>query len=144
MKHSPKQLLVLLLRFVGGVCVVAIVPMFMPHSWIIVIHEAMGLGVFPEQPIADYLVRSTSALCLFYGGLLLVLSFDVCRFARVITYQALAIMVVSACGAFLGASAGIPIIWVAADAIACWIYCLPTLWLQWKIAASDHRTNDSN
>ena len=136
MRGSPEQWLRRLLRLVGAVCLLAIIPWLMPRDWIVHTHAMIGLGAFPREPIAEYLARFSSALCAFYGGLLLLLSDDVCHFSRIITYQAIAIMLLSSLGIVLGSAAGIPLSWMTADAVTCWCYCLPTLWLQHGIAVS--------
>ena len=117
----------LLLRILGGICVLAIVPLFAPRIWLDAGHRVLGLGAFPSAPIAEYLARSVSSLCTFYGGLLLLLASDVRRFIRVIQYQAVAIMILSAVGIFAGVRAGIPAYLVIADAIGCWILLVPIL-----------------
>ncbi len=136
MVASPERWLAGLLRLAGAVCLLALVPWLMPRDWIAFTHEFIGLGSFPQEPIAEYLARFSSALCVFYGGLLLVLSFDVCSFSGIITYQAIAIMFFSTVGIILGQAAGIPLVWVTADAVLCWCYCVPTLGLQWKIVVA--------
>jgi hypothetical protein len=93
----------------------------------------MGLGSFPSEPIADYLARSVSSLCAFYGGLLLTLSRDVERFAPIIKYQAVAIMLLSAFGIFAGTRAGLPATWLIADALGCWVFLLPIYLLSRKL-----------
>jgi hypothetical protein len=52
--HSLKAetYLRILLCFCGIGCALAVVPLFMPRSWIYSIHEWLGLGGFPSQPIA--------------------------------------------------------------------------------------------
>jgi hypothetical protein len=119
----------LLLRTLGVICVLAVIPLLMPFRWLDAAHQWMGLGSFPSQPIAEYLVRSVSSLCVFYGGLLLTLARDVVRFAPIIKYQAIAIMLLSSFGIFAGSRAGLPAIWVIADAIGCWIFLLPIYFL---------------
>jgi hypothetical protein len=57
----------------------------------------------------------------------LVLASDVPRFIRVITYQAVAIMILSALGIFAGVRAGLPAYLVVADALGCWIFLVPIL-----------------
>lgn len=123
----------LLLRILGGICVLALIPLFVPRSWLDVGHRFLGLGEFPTAPIAEYLARSVSALCAFYGGLLLLLALDVRRFVSIIRYQAVAIMVLSAIGIFAGVRAGVPAYLVIADALGCWVFLLPILILSARI-----------
>jgi hypothetical protein len=132
MKTSHQQLR-LLLRALGVICLLAIVPLIMPSRWLDAAHQWMGLGSFPSEPIADYLARSVSSLCAFYGGLLLTLSCDVERFAPIINYQAFAIMLLSAFGIFAGTRAGLPTIWLIADAVGCWVFLLPIYLLSRKL-----------
>jgi hypothetical protein len=131
--HLPLRLL---LRALGAICVLAIVPLVMPSRWLDVAHQSMGLGPFPSEPIAEYLARSMSSLCLFYGGLLLTLARDVERFAPIIKYQAVAIMILSAFGIYAGTRAALPPIWLIADAVGCWIFLLPIFLLSRKLAST--------
>jgi hypothetical protein len=131
--NIPHRPLRFLLRALGIICILAFVPLVMPVSWIDAAHRRMGLGPFPSEPIAEYLARSVSSLCMFYGGLLLILARDVKRFAPVIKYQAIASMLLSAFGIFAGARAGLPVAWVIADAIGCWIFLLPIYLLSRKV-----------
>jgi len=117
----------LLLRILGWICVLALIPLFVPRSWLDVGHRFLGLGEFPAAPIAEYLARSVCALCAFYGGLLLLLAGDPRRFVSIIRYQAVAIMTLSATGIFAGVRAGIPAYFVIADAFGCWIFLVPIL-----------------
>ena len=127
----------LLLRSLGAICVVAVVPLFMPRHWIDSGHQFLGLGLFPKAPIAEYLARSVSGLCTFYGGLLLILSRDVQRFVSIIKYQAIAIMLLSAAGVFLGVGAGLPAVYMIADAVGCWIFLVPILILAFRLETRD-------
>src|SRR6516165_11565763 len=125
--RTGERWLVWLLRFIGGVCLLALVSLWMPRSWIDVGHRWLGWGEFPAAPVAEYLAHSVSALSAFYGGLLVALSFDVRRYAPLVRYQAVAIMTLSACGVVVGGQAGMPRWFVGADAVVCWAYCVPTL-----------------
>src|SRR5947207_1429003 len=130
---TAKRGLVLLLRLVGGTCLIALVSLWMPRSWIEASHHWLGWGEFPAAPVAEYLARSVSALSAFYGGLLVALSFDVRRYAALVRYQAVAIMVLSACGLMVGGWAGMPLWFVVTDAVACWAYCVPVLVLTRRV-----------
>lgn len=122
-----------LLRLVGGLCLLALVSLWMPRGWMEAGHQWLGWGEFPAAPIAEYLARSVSALSAFYGGLLVLLSFDVRRYAPLIRYQAVAIMTLSACGLVLGRWAGMPLWFVGGDMLACWVFCVPMLVLVYRV-----------
>ncbi len=130
---AAERWLVLLLRFVGGVCLLALVPLWMPRSWMDAGHRWLGWGAFPDAPVAEYLARSVSSLSAFYGGLLIALSGDVRRYGPLIRYQAAAIMLLSACGVVVGGWAGVPRWFVGGDAVACWAYGVPMLVLTWRV-----------
>jgi hypothetical protein len=121
--------LVLILRTAGIVCVLALVPLLMPRAGIVTTHELLGLGAFPEQPIAEYLARATSGLYAIFGGLLLLFATAPRRYAGAIAYQSVTILGLSLCGVWFGTAAGLPLLWLGLDAAACALYCLPTLWL---------------
>ena len=87
-----------LLRGGGTMNVLAIVAVFMPRAWILACHEMLGMGAFPEAPVAEYLARSTSLFYALLGGVLWWLSFDVRRYGRVITVLG---VVSIACGVIL-------------------------------------------
>jgi len=128
--ETAEKLLVLILRVAGVVCALAVVPMLMPITWVQTAHAAIALGELPDEPIVEYLVRSISAMCGLYGGLLLLLASNVHRYRRVITYQAVAILIAPTCGMIL--MYRLPVLgnFILLDGVSCWIYCIPTLWLQ--------------
>ena len=128
-RPAADRWLALLLRVIGGVCLLALIPLWMPRGWLNVGHRWLGLGTFPDSPVAEYLARSVSALCSFYGGLLILLAADVRRYAPLIRYQAAAILFLSASGVVVGHWAGMPLWFVGGDAVACWTYCIAILLL---------------
>ena len=121
------------MRTAGAVCALAIVPILMPTPWAQAAHAAIGLGELPREPIVVYLVRGMSAMCALYGGLLLLLAGDVHRYRRVITFQAVAILCLATCGSIL--MHHLPVLgnYILIDGAICWLYCLPTLWLQTQL-----------
>ena len=132
MNNAERGLKILLLLF-GLPAALAIFPFVMPFSWMAATHEWIGMGVLPHKPIVDYLARYASGFSAFYGCLLLLLMTDVRRYAPVITFQAVAILVMSCIGAIFGWRAGMPAWWIVADVIPCWLCCGAMLWLQTKI-----------
>ena len=135
--NSAERWLKVVLWLFGGVSVIAIFPFVMPWRWMGVVHEWLGMGALPDKPVVEYLARSTSALCALYGGLLLVLASDVRRYARVIRFQAIAIMALSGAGAVLGLKGGMPAWWMIGDVVSVWVLCGAMLVLQRKIPRED-------
>ena len=131
--ETAEKLLVWILRGAGVVCALAIVPMLMPIAWAQSGHAAIGFGELPGEPIVEYLVRGMSAMCALYGGLLILLANDVHRYRRVITYQAIAILTVATCGTIIMHSLPVLGKYVLMDGASCWLYCVPTLWLQTRL-----------
>ena len=89
---KQERLLKLILRIVGSVALLAIVAAVMPYSWMDAIHQWLGMGRLPAEPIVGYLARSTSAFYALLGGLLWVLSFDLHRYRPVLIYISAAII----------------------------------------------------
>lgn len=136
--HNAERWLKLLLLLFGLPPILAIISFLMPTSWMAAVHEWLGMGVLPDKPIVDYLARYASAFSAFYGFLLLLLLTDVRRYAPVITFQAVAIIVLSGLGAIFGWRAGMPAWWIISDVVSCWGFCGGMLWLQTKIPPAEN------
>jgi hypothetical protein len=73
--------LVVLLRLIGAAELAALLFVFVPTEWIGFIHDhVLGLGPFPDWPIAVYLARHLSALYAVHGALLMAISLDPRRY----------------------------------------------------------------
>ena len=81
-----RQLLEILLRLMAAVHVLALVGVVLPVAMMNAAHGWLGLGTFPDAPIAWYLARSVSALYAIYGGLLWLCATDVFRYSGIIRY----------------------------------------------------------
>ncbi|MCP4664043.1 MAG: hypothetical protein GY856_52335 [bacterium] len=81
-----ERVLVFLLRLSGATMLPAFAAIFLPVDWMAATHRWLGLGEFPVAPIVDYLTRSISALYGIHGGLLILVSGNVRRYAGVILY----------------------------------------------------------
>jgi hypothetical protein len=71
----------------------ALVAVVVPDRWIDSAHHWAGLGALPREPIVGYLARSTSALYALHGAMVVFISFDVSRYARLIRFMAWAALV---------------------------------------------------
>jgi hypothetical protein len=85
---SPERLLKLILRLAGGVMLLAAPAAVMPRGWMAACHRWLGLGAFCDQPIAEYLARTTSGLYAVLGAAFVLTAGDVRRFGPVITLLA--------------------------------------------------------
>ncbi|MBM4032430.1 MAG: hypothetical protein FJ291_11665 [Planctomycetes bacterium] len=132
MANSAERLLVLLLRAAGVVEALAIFPAVMPRSWMALIHELLGFGQFPQGPIAEYLARSVSALYAANGGLMLVVSSDVRRYAALVTYAAVAPMAVGLLLLVTDLSVGMPWWWTLGEGPVLIAFGALLLAVQWK------------
>lgn len=126
----------LLLRVLGGICLTALIAVVMPLEWIARSHEWMGLGAFPDAPIAEYLARSTSALCAFYGGFVLMLARDPRRYVAIIKYQSWAMLALSTLSVVVWLKLGMTAYWVWLDALGGWALLIPILILAHRLEAS--------
>jgi len=142
--NVAERRLKLLLRVVGVVSLPAIVAVFMPHSWLV-------RGVELAEPgtevgvLVSYLSRLLSAFYVLLGGILLVFSTDVRRYAGPI--RLVALWSLMAVVGFL--IPGVPalarggfgwFIWfVAGDVAFGFALAVAILLLQWRIAKQDRR-----
>jgi hypothetical protein len=81
-----ERLLRFLLRYIGGVALLALIAVFMPYDWMNHIHQALGMGTLPSEPIVGYLARSLSLFYALLGGLLIFFSFNPRRYRMAICF----------------------------------------------------------
>lgn len=107
--------LVAMLRLVGVVDATALVAVLLPTSTMAAVHQAIGLGEFPDARIVSYLARSTSLLYAMFGVLMFYLSFHVVQFRPVIQFSS---SLFALCGfVFLGIdiAEGMPLWWTLGE-----------------------------
>ena len=63
----------------------AMIGVVMPVAWMSATQAWLGLGAFPDRPVAEYLARSLSTLYVLLGAMYLLLATDVRRYAPAIT-----------------------------------------------------------
>jgi hypothetical protein len=89
---TSEQWLKWFLRIMGTAALTALVFVAAPYSCMDRIHQGLGLGKLPNEPVVGYLARSTSAFYALQGGLAWGLSLDLRRFRPVLMYQGVATM----------------------------------------------------
>jgi len=107
------------LRAVGLLDLLAWIAIIAPATQIAAMHARLGMGPFPEAPIAMYLTRTASLLYGFCGLLLLFLSRDVVRYSPVIRFLAYAGVCASLLLLSIDITTGMPLWWAIFESSAC-------------------------
>jgi hypothetical protein len=115
MARKHKDVLALFLRLVGTVALMAVIAVVMPYSWMNAVHQRLGMGPLPAQPIVGYLARSLSAFYAILGGLLWVVSFDLRRHRVVLQYIGLAVVILGITLGVVDFAEGMPRFWRFAE-----------------------------
>ena len=142
--NVAERYLKLLLRVVGVFGLAAIVPVFMPHSWLVRGVELAEPGT-RVHVLIPYLARLVSAYYVLLGGMLLIFSTDVRRYAGPIRLVALwslvavAAFVIHSISGLVKGGLGWFIWFVASDVAFGFAFAVAILLLQWRIAENNHR-----
>lgn len=110
-----ERILTGILRVTGGVSLSAVIFVFVPYAWMNAIHQMLGMGALPSDPIVGYLARTVSAFYALLGGLLLILSFDVKKHKTVLTYVEIAFCLFGLVLLFVDWIEGLPLFWKAGE-----------------------------
>jgi hypothetical protein len=113
-----QRALALTLRCLGAVDLLALAAVVLPRPWMAAGHAVLGLGALPAEPIVGYLARSASALYGLHGAMILFLSFDVVRYARLITFLAVAALLHGAVMFGIDVAEGMPAWWTAVEGLS--------------------------
>jgi hypothetical protein len=99
------------LRIIGTSALTALVFVAAPYSWMDGIHQWLGLGKLPSEPVVGYLARSTSAFYALQGGLMWLISFDLRRYRPVLLYVGAATMFFGLALGIVDRAVGLPRWW---------------------------------
>ena len=132
---SHDRLLILILRVFGGSTCLALLATLLPTDWMDATHAWLGLGPLPRAPLTEYLTRSIAGLYAIHGGIVLLASTDVRRYAPLITYLALADGIFGFAMIAIDAYAGLPWYWTALEGPSVIVTGVVIVWLQWKCRA---------
>ena len=116
----------------------AIIPVFVPTSWMIQIHELLGLGEFPQAPIVEYLTRSISLLYCVHGGLLFVISLDANRYWPLIKMIAFLHFGFGIVITGIGIFSKLPVLWIVGEGPMIAIFGI-VIFGFWKMGSSATR-----
>jgi len=110
------KVLVIVLRYLVGIGgLFALVPVFMPLSWMVATHRWLGLGDMPTAPVVEYLARSVSAFYAFFGALCLVVAADLERYRPLVRFLGVAFVFFGIVFTGVDLSAGMPWWWTAIE-----------------------------
>ena len=109
------RLLRLFLRIIGTAALLALVAVIMPYLWMNAIHQWLGMGQLPAEPIVGYLARSTSAFYALLGGLFWVASFDLHRHRMVLCYLGIVIVIFGTALFVVDLLEGMPLWWTIGE-----------------------------
>ena len=101
----------LFLRIIGTTALFAIIAVIMPYSWMNAIHQWLGMGELPAEPVVGYLARSTSAFYAILGGLFWITSFDLHRHKVVLCYLGIVVVIFGAALFVIDLLEGMPLHW---------------------------------
>ena len=110
------KVLVFLLRYLGGIPgLLALVPVFMPFSWMVATHRWLGLGEMPTAPVVEYLARSVSAFYALLGALCLVMASDLERYRPLVRFFGVCLALLGIVFTGVDLAAGMPWWWTALE-----------------------------
>lgn len=136
MKNQPKKWLRILMAVVGCGLMVATIPAFTPVSVLATVHGWLGLGEFPDAPIAIYLARSTSMLYAVHGALMLVVSLDMDRYLPLLKYFGWLHVAIGLGLLGIDLTAPMPWYWTTLEGLPIALTGLVIVWLQ-RLASRD-------
>jgi hypothetical protein len=134
-RRLSERILCFLLRYIGGVSLLALVAVCMPYTWMDATHRWLGMGALPDNPVVGYLARSLSLFYALLGGLLWQLSFTPRRFRPVLLYLGVGFIVFGAVMWRVDSVEGMPGFWKHSEGPLVIFYGGLLLWLSSKLEA---------
>jgi len=104
-----------LLQFQGILDLLAVAFALLPTATIAQVHERLGLGSFPDSPIAIYLARNVSALVALHGLVLWGVATDLSRYRPLIALLGWSAITHGAWLIAIDWQAGLPGWWIAGE-----------------------------
>ncbi len=111
----PERAVAALLRIYAAILLTALIPTVMPFAWMEEIHDELGLGDLPGQPIVHYLTRSQSGLYAVQGAMFLFVSLDVRRYLPLVKFLAVLKILFGIAMLALDIVIGMPLFWTLGE-----------------------------
>jgi len=109
------RLISVLLRIDACFQLGALLAVVMPLSWMAAIHEGIGLGEFPRDPIVEYLARSLSTFYALHGVITFVIAGDVARYRPLIKVWAMSFVALGVITILIDIAAALPLFWLLSE-----------------------------
>jgi len=124
------------LRILGSGSLLALVFVAAPYAWMDAIHQWLGMGKLPAEPVVGYLARSTSAFYAVLGGLVWLASFDLKRYRPVLMYLGATTVVFGVALGVIDWLEGMPPFWKTAEGPLDAALGIVILWMSCRLGPS--------
>lgn len=121
---------------------VAAIPIFFPVNLMATIHQWLGLGEFPDQPITIYLARSTSLLYAIHGLLMVIVSLDLQRYWPLVPVFGWLHVIIGLLMLGIDLTTPMPWYWTAAEGIPISMAGLAIIWLHRRANRTETGSGD--
>ncbi|HKO98489.1 MAG TPA: hypothetical protein VJU86_15940 [Pyrinomonadaceae bacterium] len=125
-----------LLRLTGATEILAFIAVVMPRSWMESSHLWLGMGVMPDGPLIDFMIRQASYVYGMHGVSLFILASDVVRFRTLVIFNGISFLLAGPVFFLIDYSAGVPMWWTAVDTLGCAFFGAALLWLNRRSSKS--------
>ena len=132
---SAEKTLKWLLLVVGGMAMLAVVPMVMPTDWMEATNDRLGLGPFPRSTLTEYLTRSLSALYAIFGTLMVYLGLNLRRYLDLIVVVGRLTIAFGAVLTVLDVAIGMPPSWTWGEGPPTILIGIAMIWLARRVKA---------
>lgn len=129
--QNRRRCLVWMLRAIGALDMLALIAVISSGESIAAIHQSLGLGTIPREPIVGYLARCTSIWYASYGLLLWFVSCDIEKYSLLITGLAVTMLVQGLIVVGIDVAEKMPGWWIALEGPCCSGLGATLLLLQW-------------
>jgi hypothetical protein len=109
----------------------------MPTAWMASIYEMMGLGVFPDVALMQYMTRSLSALYAMFGASYWYMSRDVRRYLPLLRFSVPATALFTAAVILLDIWIPMPPSWTLGEAASLIAWTAALWWLVQRVDFGD-------